>query len=142
MRKIEFRAWDKYDKKLYRVCDIDFINSEATVITDEDRAEQERRKCKNIELMQFTALLDKNGKEIFEGDLIKTLRRGKDIIGEIAYCDKWASFYFGYNNPYGVGIAENDIFEWHYRETHDDHIIISEVVGNIYENPELLKEAK
>ena len=70
-----------------------------------------------VELMQFTGLLDKNGKEIYEGDILKY--RGK----------------LSFNDPPFVVEWQNDDARW--TEFYPSNNF--EVIGNIYENPELLK---
>ncbi|HEY9826377.1 MAG TPA: YopX family protein [Stenomitos sp.] len=71
-------------------------------------------------LMQFTGLLDKNGKEIYEGDVVR--RSDKNYVGEVRY--------------------QNARYEIQYDCHHEDFNAKPNyyvVLGNIYENPELLK---
>ena len=112
MRDIKFRAWDKrgeaWQNSLYpRVDEL------SKGITD------------RYILMQFTGLLDKNGKEIYEGDLIKIKR----TIFEI----RWDLFKFCFAR-YKHSTMEN-----YYLTMFDKDC---EVIGNIYENKELLKDTK
>ena len=74
---------------------------------------------------QYTGLHDKNGKEIYEGDIVTGLFNHTDIIGHIVYGSD-ATFFINRKGLYGIGL--NNATDW------------LEVIGNIYENPELLKE--
>lgn len=74
---------------------------------------------------QYTGLKDKNGNEIYEGDIVTGLFNHTDIIGHIVYGSD-ATFFIERKGLYGIGL--NNAEDW------------LEVVGNIYENPELLKE--
>lgn len=86
-----------------------------------------------IELMQSTGLRDKNGKEIFEGDIVTD----GDVTSDIKY-HQTLGFYmigkYGFSVPFGQGV------DVEYFEEFADHVSkIFEVIGNIYENPELLE---
>ena len=67
---------------------------------------------------QFTGLFDKNGKEIFEGDIIEE---------EIVYFD---DLYLGF-------FVKGDFVEGEHKPLYDIHL--PEIIGNIFDNPELLK---
>ena len=62
MREIKFRAWDKVNNKMY---DWKYLFSFKSVCGLFDNS--------NLELMQFTGLLDSSGKEIYEGDIVKCI---------------------------------------------------------------------
>lgn len=82
------------------------------------------------ELMQFTGLHDKNGKEIYEGDL---LRSKKGIVSEVYWSEKYARFSVRYRNAWKS--EPRFIFKslmW--GQT-------GEIVGNIYENENLLTQS-
>lgn len=142
MREIKFRAWDKTDHEWYKknpnlsrmtyyanpvVYDdgwlqFDSVGQDAIGDHPQDR----------FVLMQFTGLKDKNGKEIYEGDIVKgsAFEDGDLHIGEVAWLD------CGFDI---VGIEtegeSNDLLDW----TLANNV---EIIGNIYENPELLTNSQ
>lgn len=140
MREIKFRAWDKSFKKMLVVDNLYFdlerglkiqsTDEDGNVYTHEkDDLEIEGYSIMNIILMQYTGLKDKNGKEIYERDITKLTAISpihhaefKEII-EVKFEN--GSFY-----PFGMMVF-NGFKEENY-----------EVIGNIYENPELLKKQK
>lgn len=84
-------------------------------------------------IQQFTGLLDKNGKEIYEGDIVTyTSRNGKDYKAEIVFSPTLAAFVLDTSRRHLLDDKYGD-----YYELHKDHSY--EVVGNIFENGELLK---
>lgn len=133
MRSIRFRAWDKENKIMYSVDEIRLNNSDGNAhIFIKGRGWLSAGK--GI-LMQFTDLLDKNGKEIWEGD----------IVTYIIYEDKEDNPNF---QPYQFkGVVKFEDGEFHprpYRYECEDYwysfeVKDFEVIGNIYSNPELLK---
>jgi hypothetical protein len=82
-------------------------------------------------LMQSTGLKDKNGKLIYEGDILGGIYENLDIF----YCKECRQFEL-HANGYGCMCCNGDI---HWCEVVEDNNEL-EVVGNIYENPELLEE--
>ena len=122
MREIKFRAWYKPLKKtkfgsefVYGAKAFDFWNMSPDKYT----------------LEQFTGLHDKNGKPIYEGDIVKlhvVILSPDDKVGFIEYIPK-----FGYCINFGDRIARQE-----YWAANDKHTI--EVIGNIHENKELLDE--
>lgn len=135
VREIKFRAWDKREKRMGEVTGFRFSKSQYPsvhvrfkhndkIIDDRYYFGQEDG-CDNVILMQFTGLYDKNGKEIYEGDIVTGLFDHTEIIGHIIYGSD-ATFFIYRKGLFGIGL--NNAKDW------------LEVIGNIYESPELLKE--
>lgn len=125
----KFRAWDKIHKTMYEVDDImsiDFGKSKISVKTLFFE-QTNRYDFDDIVLMQSTGLTDKNGKEIFEGDILGT----KDglLDGIVKYnsdLGMWANSLLRYNNFERLCNVANS----------------REIIGNIWENGELLDVEK
>ena len=114
MRIIKFRAWDKEKGKI--VYEIEFNKipngiNHAIKICD----------ILGLELMQFTGLKDKNKKEIYEGDIVEST--DKTARYEIVFLE-------------GSYMARSIKLKDYY----DDISMFHKVIGNIYENPELINK--
>ncbi len=120
-RPIKFRAWDKNRKQMGTVTQWT-INGAVYYSPSPDKADQLLTAIES-ELMQFTGLLDKNDKEIYEADWLK------DQIGrlhKIVWSEREARF-------------QALFFETEWQPRHIVDVKVMEVIGNIYENPELIK---
>nr|DAU22002.1 MAG TPA: YopX protein [Caudoviricetes sp.] len=120
----KFRAWDKTDKELYLVDEINFNRGEFESIGDGITF---LREADEVELMQSTGLKDKNGQEVFVGDIIKCTR---GCPHEVYLEKEYGGTYIG-GMPaiYLKGLLSG--YAW----TGDE-----EIVGNVYQNHELLEE--
>ncbi|MFN6684593.1 YopX family protein [Enterococcus gallinarum] len=137
----KFRAWDKEnDRMIYPstegVCfelDDDGIN---ILDVSGDYPEDHTFPAIDSVLMQSTGLKDKNGVEIFEGDLVKvSVDNGFDYLFEELSIVKPSKFHSGL-------VCSLKSHEAEYRIIHAEILGYEyEVVGNIYENPELLEQA-
>jgi hypothetical protein len=126
-REIKFRAWEKYLKEIIPVYNIDFVNRMINT-------ESAWRTFNEIELMQYTGLKDKNGKEIYEGDIVKASSQGSWGTFEVKWRQEGSPQWILYP------AWQSEKF-WHLHGTklpNGDYIDLIEVIGNIYENPELL----
>lgn len=116
---LKFRAFDVKSKEMINPIDFIEIDSEGKLFRDDKI------------LMQFTGLIDKNGKEIYEGDILGGINYG-DFI---KYCDKCKSFEVFYTNDYCYS-CEHEFF---WCDIVDEFVKKNlQVIGNIYQNTELL----
>ena len=131
---IKFRAWYKEGNRMILpkyLHSIDLLKEQVT----------ERTKCKytfslhsipfdKVELMQSTGLKDKNGKEIFEGDVVRQVRtqptkENETITGVVTMLE--GAWSIVNDNKQLASVLWSETAE-------------NEIIGNIYENPELLEE--
>lgn len=127
-----YRAWDKLDKKMRVVEAINFNRGEFESIGYDITF---LRGADEVILMQSTGLKDKNGQEIFEGDIITN---GTDVM-----CMKRHNTLGFYVEKKGKVdfIADCAILE-EFEEDAKEIADSLEIIGNIYENPELLEDVK
>lgn len=118
-----FRAWLKEENKMIIVDTMNWFDDEFESIGDGITF---LRGAEKIELMQSTGLFDKNGKEVFVGDIIKCTRGCPHEV----YLEKeyGGTYVGGMPAIYLKGIREG--YAW---------IGAEEILGNIYENPELME---
>ena len=124
MREIKFRAWDKENEKMMKVSSLHLENKEISV-----KENGTFHLFRMQDLMQYTGLKDKNGKEIYENDLIS--------------CNKYKNI---------VVFFENGCFKVKYSKNDTTNVTCTldtflekykcKISGNIYENKNLLEESK
>ena len=108
-REIKFRAWDKPNNKMVSHRYLEHHKSGFRLFQNDE-----------FELLQYTELKDKNGNEIYEGDIVA----GFDYYGEPL---TWEVAWEWFDSETGFNIGQDDDAE-------------AEIIGNIYENPELLEK--
>lgn len=135
MREIKFRAWDKNDKRIFIDPQmIDFYNKKIGYMQYQTEYMPDTsysipvgfEEFEYSELMEWTGLYDKNGEDIYEGDIL----------------------FESFGEKYYKVVFENGSFRAEFEGDFEEHsfdlidVVAQgcEVVGNIYENPELIEE--
>ena len=128
MREIKFRIWVKDRKAIFEVISIDYVTKKVTYLLERVGHLLSIRDAKfnDVELMQYTGIKDKDNKKIYEGDII----------------------FESFGEKYYKVIFENGSFKAEFNGDFDEYsfdlidVVAQgcEIVGNIYENPELIKE--
>ncbi|WKB49219.1 YopX family protein [Lactococcus lactis subsp. lactis] len=132
----EFRVWDKKTKSMWNierwhVEDEYFDLIEPNKNVADPNANRVWRNQSDVILMQSTGLKDKNGVEIYEGDILKLhaiFLAPDDKIGYIEYSPKYG---------YSIIFEGNRLYRQEYWASTNK--LNYEVIGNIYDNPELLE---
>ncbi|EDN9715615.1 hypothetical protein GJB75_09920 [Listeria monocytogenes] len=136
MREIEYRAFVKETKKMLPVTDLCFNETEAVGVSGCGDANctlcVDWYSFDDVVLMQYTGLKDKNGKKIFEGDIVIN---SKGQIRYIAFLVQEAGF---------VVVLKNSDYRLGHRNTNEcyEKATHHKVIGNMHENPELLEVAE
>lgn len=129
-----FRAWDKSFQKYCENVIVSTINGEITVYERLVNGNTALIPPTHVVLEQCTGLRDKNGRLIYEGDIVRIFYdhfngtfTEKEVVGPV----KWES---------GTWVVNNSLLNHspEYDETHLESAAV-EVIGNIHENPELLE---
>ena len=128
-REIKFKAWDSSNKNWLTDKDNVFINEEGVCFILVRGAASDYLSTVDVGICLYTGLKDKNGKEIYEGDLCNLIpfednKNNEHMIGvrQVIWENTHACFYFSGWVPLHWGVFES-----------------IEIIGNIYENPELVK---
>lgn len=128
-REIKFRAWHKVQKQMFTALYLTF-SGRIGVWNNNETEIDFISEYPYLELMQFTGLKDKNGKEIYEGDILESASWTKNTRQKHPYhLVEWKGAAWvatEYNGTMKVSPDLDVKNDW-------------EVISNIYENPELLK---
>lgn len=126
---LRFRAWLKKEKEMIDADEIHWDRGKFEFIGDGITFQ---RLANEVELMQSTGLKDKNGKEIFEGDIIKVTNENSWL--EVVSYEKEKSMFVIEEINRNFKVPSSPLYD-----LFNTTIFESEIVGNIYENPELIK---
>ena len=131
--KQKFRAWDTTNKEMFKDT-FAITESGQVVVVDQSSVfvSPDYVFVDNLVIMQSTGLFDKNNKEIFEGDVLEIEDEG-EVLGnaKLTWHNEQAVFMI-------EAISVDDIAPFH--EILSDESYSYRVVGNVYENPEILEE--
>ena len=162
MREIKFRAWLKEEKKMVNIETMDFTEKSIQYLKKSEiiNAYLLRRVGFNdIELMQYTGTKDKNNKEIYEGDILLSVNENGVFLQEIGFGDderEYTEFLDGFKIVNGYAL-EYDVTFSELKEFTKNIVLKNNiqyendgiddflhdgrwVIGNIYENKNLLEE--
>jgi uncharacterized phage protein (TIGR01671 family) len=151
MREIKFRVWDEENTKMYSIDNLHFgylgrghgeytsedfyygLSGHASTLSYKEHSDLKLNYSK-IHILQYTGIKDKHGKDVYVGDIVRYNRRGGIMANSKNYCN-----YVEYSRIMGM-----DTYHFH----NDSNQPINnwnflfdtfEIIGNIYENPELIK---
>ena len=130
----KFRAWDK-DNKYMEYTDKNLVvcfSDEGVEVTDHTTFSHSCTSMENFELMQSTGLKDKNGVEIYEGDIVELKYPYDKRIKT-----KGSIVWDRYKSCFGISMKETTERYELYRITAGNYLT---VIGNKYQRPELLED--
>lgn len=140
MREIKFRAWDRINKRMVESKDI------VRFFYDGEKLGASDGHIVHSEIMQFTGLHDKTGKDIYEGDIIEE-KVPESLQREVRPIRKSIMRFVCKFDVCGTGNCHGFVFDSITVEGGESKFINHiqkdcKIVGNIYQNPELLKREK
>lgn len=129
MREIKFRAWLKEERKMVNVETL-FIGINRLCFGNSKTEDLFFRDFEEVELMQYTGLKDKSGKEIYEGDIVLVKPGGVSTWYKTVVEFKEGAFI--------ASLIDGEDYIYIFNRGFDSNDF--EILGNVYENPELLEE--
>lgn len=143
VNKISFRAWYPENKKMYEVAKVDMWGDPDQATCDLAAVDEELFDIylNEVEIMQYIGVKDKYGREICEGDIIQTYFSFSP--GDAGYGVSQKPFVVKWEQGRsGFRAYKPNTKDWHLLDTIDFFEMqseIYEIIGNVYENPELLE---
>ena len=120
MANLKFRAWNKKLEKMF-YSDKNYFTFQEGELIERDGKNSDFMLCRDDIVMQYTGLKDKNGKEIYEGDIVEHKNGSKDFV---VYHQECASFAL--KNNFSLNFIGEDLVE------------DLKVIGNKYEDGNLI----
>lgn len=133
MREIRFRIWDEDEKRFLKP-----IECSQLVIRPLSGRVTDGATVPNVTLMQYTGLKDKNGVEIYEGDILKFIEVNNERLLDYLTDVRWEDCSFVVKS--GGKDYDTWLGAWSGDPNNCYPLFEIEVIGNTYENPELLLE--
>lgn len=139
--RFRYRVFDNDDKKMHDVIFLNYENNSVEWYNDKNK--KRAAFIEEVPTVQCTGLKDKNGKLIYEGDIVKYFCPAEYCSDGVHKCPEC------YSGENGSVYYDEDLAMYEYRSKSDECPLTDninteedlEIIGNIYENPELLKEA-
>jgi uncharacterized phage protein (TIGR01671 family) len=147
MREIKFRGYDKCAKVMRPW---EYFMEHKHLLFDVILSKQYKHlyaACEALDIipMQYTGLKDKNGKEIYEGDVCRHCNGGTIgsdyTVSQVVWGGHWKYSGFGYSGKRKKMRFEGDT-EYYWDMLNPEYMRHCEIIGNIYENPELLNASR
>ncbi len=139
-REIKFRAWDKEQKEMI----YNGLEYQLRLLEKENNCEISEHigyhafDWQYFEIMQYTGLKDKEGNEVYEGDILGLVGR-RTLAGIVEYCEgkgfcikTWSPIYERY--------SYNGLKKYMFQKNAGPGLGQYEIIGNIYENPKLINK--
>lgn len=148
MRDLKFRLWSKRTNRYITTCIVDGVEYNEISAFDLFGLRSDAQFQSDVIIEQYTGLKDKNGKEIYEGDIVASITKSIEGVkpsfcsylkGVVKYCEEDTRYYIDGSCERSdreilekVDLTDVDNFVGNYYEL--------EVIGNIHENPELVRD--
>lgn len=139
MREIKFRAYNHRINQMEKVNSIEWLLNEDTDKYEPDVITREALCSDKLSLMQYTGLLDKNGKEIFEGDIVRGREiKYNNVTDEYDLVIDYTSEVKFVRCAFCIQLYK-DVRTWYELSTYFNEGEYIEVIGNVYQNKDLLQ---